>query len=48
MNQVLVGIAGSGAVALAVWVTGSAVPLWALIFVAMMIESCDKTKKEVN
>ncbi len=44
MTKVIVGISGSMAVAFAIYVTGSALPLWALFIVAGMIESCGDSK----
>lgn len=43
-TKVIVGFSGSMAVAFAVHVTGTALPLWALLIVAIMIESCSDSK----
>lgn len=39
--KAIVGFSGSIAVAFAVYVTGTALPLWALLLVATMIYACD-------
>lgn len=44
MTKAIVGFSGSMAVAFAIYVTGSALPLWALFIVAGMIESCGDSK----
>lgn len=41
-NKALVGIAGSCAVITAIVVTQSPLPLWGLLLVALMVESCGK------
>lgn len=45
-TKAIVGFSGSMAVALAIYLTGSALPLWALLLVAMMIESCSDSKDD--